>query len=213
MMANVWDVSVGVQPGLPVWPGDPPIVLERFAVIAAGAPSNASRLSCSVHTGTHVDAPIHFLDGAASVDMLPLDVLIGPAWVAYLPDVSAIGPDHLKKLGIPAGASRLLIKTRNSDLWARPEHAFTPDFAALTAAAASWLVEQEFRLVGIDYLSVQCFSDPEPWTHRILLQACVVIVEGLDLSAVSPGPYQLVCLPLKLVGSDGAPARVVLLEA
>ncbi len=205
-------MSVGITRGIPVWPGDPPIILERFQDMARGDQGNASRLSCSAHVGTHVDAPIHFVANGAAVENLPLDILIGPCWVAELRGVRRIELGHLKQLVIPHGTTRLLLKTDNSYLWSQPDHVFNPDFAALTPGAACWIVEQGVRLIGVDYLSVQLFDDLEPQTHRVLLGVGVVVVEGLDLSGVAPGEYRLVCLPMKLVGSDGAPARVVLLR-
>ena len=209
---RIWDISVGVSPGLPVWPGDPLIELERYMAISAGDAANVSRLACSVHVGTHVDAPVHFVDGGSTVENLPLDILIGPAIVVELLDVEAITADCLEALALPSGTTRLLFKTRNSGLWANPHHDFYPDYVALTPDAADWVVRRGVRLLGVDYLSVQRFYDPEPLTHFILLGAGVVIVEGLDLRAVLPGRYQLICLPIKLVGSDGAPARVVLIS-
>ena len=209
---QVWDISVSVSATLPVWPGDPPILLERYMAISAGDVANVSHLACSVHVGTHVDAPIHFVDGSSAVENLPLDILIGPTAVVELLDVDAITADCLEALALPSNMTRLLFKTRNSELWADPRHDFYPDFVALTPDAANWVVRRGIRLLGVDYLSVQRFHDPEPTTHRILLGAGVVIVEGLDLSAVRPGTYQLLCLPLKLVGSDGAPARAVLIK-
>jgi arylformamidase len=206
------DISLPVSPDLPVWPGDPPIILQRYRSIAKGNASNDSKLACSVHAGTHVDAPAHFLEKGATVEQLPLDTLIGPALVAELPEMDVITPDILKALAIPPETTRLLFKTKNSDLWAKPNPQFNPDYVALSAEAARWIVRRGFRLVGIDYLSIQKFDDPEPFTHSILLDAGMVIVEGLNLQNIKPGSYQLVCLPLKLSGSDGAPARVVLIE-
>lgn len=210
---QVWDISVGVTPSLPVWPGDPPVQLERYMAVSDGDAANVSRLACSVHVGTHVDAPIHFVEGSASVEGLPLDVLIGPAVVVELPDVDAITADDLEASTLPSDVTRLLFKTRNSELWADPHHNFYPDYVALTPDAAEWVARQGICLVGVDYLSVQGFHDPEPLTHCTLLEAGVVIVEGLDLREVPPGPYRLICLPMKLAGSDGAPARAVLLTS
>ncbi len=206
-----WDISLPITPGLPVWPGDPPIKLERYRAISKGDSTNISRLSGGVHTGTHVDAPLHVIEGGLSVERLLLEVLIGQARVVELLDVPAITPEDLEALKIPSGTERLLLKTSNSALWAEPHHRFYPDFVALTPESARWLVQKGIRLVGIDYLSVQKFHDSEPLTHRLLLGAGVVILEGLNLQSVPPGSYQLICLPLLLVGSDGAPARAVLL--
>lgn len=209
---NFIDISLPISPGLPVWPGDPGVELERIRAIADGCASNDSRLGCSVHTGTHVDAPLHFLDNGASVEKLPLDVLVGPAEVVEVPDAERISHTILENLSLPEGTTRLLIKTRNSDLWNDARHPFNPDFVALDAPAASWVVERGIRLIGIDYLSIQRFVDKDPATHRILLASGVIIVEGLDMRQVDPGRYQLICLPLKLSGSDGAPARAILIE-
>jgi len=209
---KIWDISLAVTPELPVWPGDPKIVLERYMAISKGDVSNVSRLDCGVHVGTHVDAPIHFIENGLSIEKLPLDVLIGPVLVIELSDVEVISPRHLETVKFPTDVTRLLFKTRNSTLWADSHLEFYHDYVALTNESAKWLVNKGFRLIGIDYLSVQKFHNSEPLTHRILLEAGVIIIEGLNLQGVSPGLYQLFCLPLKLVGSDGAPARVVLIE-
>lgn len=209
-MVKILDISVPLSAGLPVWPGDPDVVLERIRSISAGLASNDSRIACSVHSGTHVDAPAHFIENGVTVDQLALGTLIGPATVIELPEVSIVTPEILEKAVLPKGIHRLLIKTRNSTLWNDPHHPFQPEFAALSAEAAVWIVEKGIRLVGVDYLSVQLFGDIEPLTHRVLLQAGVIIIEGLDLRKANPGEYSLVCLPIKLAGSDGAPARAVL---
>jgi arylformamidase len=209
---QIWDISVPISPGMPVWPGDPHVELERMVAIARGDSCNLSRLACSAHTGTHVDAPLHFIDDGAPVEQLPLDVLIGPALVVELADAEAITPAHLDALVLPEQTTRLLFKTRNSALWQQPAHAFASDFVALTSDAAAWMVQRGIQLVGIDYLSVQLFQDTDSLTHRLLLEAGVVIVEGLNLYDIEPGSYQLICLPLMLMGSDGAPARAVLMR-
>ena len=206
------DISLPVSPDLPVWPGDPAIVLERYRNISEGNDSNDSRLSCSVHTGTHVDAPAHFVKDGQTVEQLALDILIGQALVVDLPDINVITPDVLEKRNIPFETKRLLFKTKNSALWAQPRLQFNPDYVALSAEAAGWIVQKGIQLVGIDYLSVQKFDDAKPDTHSILLGADIIIVEGLNLQNIKPGSYELICLPLKLAGSDGAPARVILIE-
>ncbi|MEE4266139.1 MAG: cyclase family protein [Desulfobacteraceae bacterium] len=209
---KIFDISLPVDPQLPVWPGDPKIVLERHRAISRGHASNDSKLACSVHSGTHVDAPAHFIRDGLTVEQLPLDVLIGPAYVADLPEADTITPDSLEALELSRETTRLLIKTRNSALWSDPHHQFNPDFVAITADAANWVVKKGIRLIGIDYLSIQRYKDSEPLTHRILLDAGVVIVEGLCLQNIHAGLYKLICLPIKLVGSEGAPARTVLIE-
>jgi arylformamidase len=207
---RLYDISVGISPDTPVWPGDPPVRLERVSRIADGANANVSHLSCSVHVGTHVDAPVHFLDGTAGIEALSLKVLNGRAYVVHIPSADMIDETVLEKAGIPPRTRRVLFKTRNSSLWARGETAFQEDFVAVDAGGAKWLARKGVQLVGIDYLSVAPFGrSREP--HRVLLEQGIVIVEGLDLSEVSQGRYTLHCLPLKLVGSDGAPARAILI--
>jgi arylformamidase len=159
-----------------------------------------------------VDAPAHFIENGSTLEELPLDTLMGPATVVELPEVDIITPELLEAQALPPQTRRLLLKTKNSDLWTDPGHQFNPDFVALTSAAADWIVRKGIRLVGIDYLSVQIFKDKEPLTHRILLEAGVVILEGINLQNVRPGIYQLICLPMKLDGIEGAPARAVLIE-
>jgi arylformamidase len=197
---RVHDVSVPIRPGMITYPGDPTVSLERVLSITDGALANVSRLDFGVHTGTHVDAPVHFIDGAAAAEQLPPHVLVGPARVVAAEMLTA---EELRRLEL---AERVLFKTPNSNLWDRAE--FAHDFVALDGAAASVLLERGVRLVGIDYLSI---GDED--AHRTLLGAGVVTIEGLDLRGVDPGGYQLVCAPLKLVGSDGAPARVFLIES
>jgi arylformamidase len=194
---------------MPVWPGDPPLILEPLKSIADGAHSNVSRLACSVHVGTHIDAPRHFIDGAKGVDKLPLNVLMGRAYVINLPEASVIDAAILESAGIPPRTRRVLFKTRNSRYWAMGERQFQKDFVAIDASGAQWLVRKRVQLVGVDYLSVAPF-DHGIQTHKILLGAGTVIVEGLNLSEVSQGRYKLYCLPIKLIGSDGAPARAIL---
>ena len=206
---RVYDISVNITPEMPVWPGDPPVILQRVEHISQGANSNVSRLECNVHIGTHVDAPVHFIEGAASVESLPLRVLTGRVYVVHLPQATLIDETTLEGAGIPPRTRRVLFRTSNSHYWARGERDFQKDFVAINSSGAAWLVRKKVQLVGVDYLSVAPYGDSrEP--HRILLSKGVVVVEGLDLSEVSQGRYTLYCLPLKLVGSDGAPARAIL---
>lgn len=209
---KIFDISVPVSAGMPVWPGDPQVVLERYRKISSGSNCNNSKLACSVHTGTHVDAPAHFIENGTTVENLSLDMLIGPAVVADLPEADIITPQLLDALALAPQTTRLLLKTRNSALWTDPHHDFHQDFVALSPDAARWIIRHGIGLVGIDYLSIQMFKDTEPLTHRTLLEAGVIIVEGLNLQEVAPGNYQLICLPVKLAGSDGAPTRAVLIE-
>ena len=209
---KIFDISVPVTPALPVWPGDPQVVLEHFRKISNGHDSNDSRIACSVHCGTHVDAPAHFIENGSTIEGLSLNILIGPATVVEFPEIDRITPELLDNENLPPRTKRLLLKTKNSDLWENPEHSFNQDFVALSAEAAAWMVERGIQLVGIDYLSIQLFRDNEPRTHRTLLEAGIIILEGLNLREIQPGCYQLICLPLKLAGSEGAPARAVLIE-
>jgi arylformamidase len=174
-----------------------------------GDQANVSRIDCNVHAGTHIDAPQHYLENGDTVDQVPLDVLMGPAIVAFLPKASVISADTLASINLPEATKRLLLRTRNSELWATGVIDFRKDYVALTSDAAQWLVDHDIKLVGIDYLSIQAFHDG-PLTHKILLKANVIILEGLNLAAVHPGRYDLICLPIRLVGAEGAPARAIL---
>lgn len=211
-MSEFIDISLTVTNQLITWPGDPSVHLERVKKIEQGANANVSELNLGVHTGTHVDAPVHFIPGANGIDTLALDELIGPAQVIQLPD----GEDFanrkvLEQAGILPGTTRLLIKTRNSHYWADQVKEFQPTFVGVTKDGAEFLVEKGIRLVGLDYLSISPYKQSRP-THEVLLGARVIILEGLDLSKVTPGEYTLICLPVKLGGSDGAPARAVLVK-
>lgn len=209
---RIYDITLPISPDLPVWPGEPAVVLEKVSSMDAGAHDNVSRLACGVHTGTHVDAPHHFMNDHRTVEMLALDIMVGPAQVIQIPqEVKVVSAALLEKAILPPGTERLLLKTSNSQLWERGENTFYTDFVGISADGAEWLVRNGIKLVGIDYLSVAPYHQSIP-THRTLLGAGVIIVEGLDLSAIDPGSYILYCLPLKLVGSDGAPARVILEE-
>jgi len=199
-MAEIIDISVPVRPGMITYPGDPAVSLERVASIADGGVCNLSRLDFGVHSGTRVDAPVHFIDGAPAAESLPLDVLVGPARILDLTAAERLDADAFAGLEL---ADRVLMKTRNSELWALDS--FSDDHVGLTETGAQALVAGGVRLVGIDYLTI---GDEE--AHQVLLGAGIVAVESLDLRGVDPGDYELICAPLKLVGSDGAPARVLL---
>lgn len=207
---RIYDISLTISPSLPVWPGDPNVLLERVAKIEEGANANVSRITMGVHTGTHIDAPFHFLPDGKTVEALQINLLTGRVYVLHLPEVDVITKPVLESAQIPPRTRRVLFKTRNSDLWSRQVPDFQTDFVGLSADGAEYLVSRGVKLVGVDYLSVAPYKKSRP-THEILLNAGVVIVEGLDLSAVSHGRYTLVCLPLKLAGSDGAPARAILI--
>lgn len=207
----IYDISLTLSPSLPTWPGDPKLELVRFESMDKGAHNNVSRIHSSVHIGTHVDAPFHFIADGATVETLPLDVLTGPCYVVQLPDgIEAITEEVLERTEITTEMKRVLFGTRNSHLWARGETQFQTDFVAITEDGAQWLVERGVQLVGVDYLSVAPYGDSVP-THTTLLGAGVVVVEGLNLSNVMRGFYDLYCLPLKIAGCDGAPARAILI--
>lgn len=206
-MVSFIDVTLPLAPGMPVWPSEPAPQLTPLSSIANGDPANVSRLTLGTHTGTHVDAPRHFIEGGRTVEALPLAALCGPARVVPIQDRTAIRVAELEKIPLD-GVMRVLFQTRNSALW--NERGFRTDFVYLEPDAATWLVKRGVQLVGIDYLSVERFDSPDYAVHHTLLGAGVVIVEGLDLREVTPGGYDLWCLPLKLVGGDGAPARVLL---
>lgn len=201
------DVSVPLREGMPIYRGNPGFEIHLDSALADGAGANVSKVTMGAHTGTHVDGPRHFFDDGAGADTLPLEAMIGPAEVVELPGIG-LGPIDeraLRGAGIPAGTERLLLKTPNSRLW--EQDAFTHDFARLDGSGAAYALEIGLRLIGIDYLSIG-----DGAAHRALLGNGVVALEGLDLRAVGPGSYELVCLPIRLTGSDGAPARVALRE-
>ena len=208
---RIWDVSMPVRHGGLVYPGNPPISITAVQSIAAGNTANVSRIDLGSHTATHVDAPLHFVDGAPGVDAMPLDVLIGSArLICFSDDVLAVSDAELRRHDL-AGVTRLLIKTRNSAWLASESPDFHPDFTHVTPEGAEYLVSIGVRLVGVDYLSVEQFRSPHHKTHKTLLENGVVIVEGLVLSEPPAGDYELYCLPMLLAGLDGAPARAVLI--
>ena len=207
-MPTIYDISLPIVNGGVVYPGNPEIRIEAQQAIASGGSSNVSSLSFGSHTGTHVDAPKHFFDNGAAVDTLSLDVLMGPATVIYIADdVRAVGAEHLQ-LHELSGHARVLIRTRNSSFIR--DAAFMKDYTFLAPDGADYLASLGVKLVGVDYFSVEQFHSGHHRTHRILLERGIIIVEGLDLSAPPPGPYELRVLPLRLTGLDGAPARAVL---
>lgn len=204
----IYDVSVPLRPGMPTYAGEPGPVLSFHSLLSRGDSANVSALSLGSHTGTHVDAPHHFIDGEATVEEMPLDSLVGAVYVAEFSEARHITAADLEAASLPTGTKRLLLKTPNGRFWADDE--FHTDFIGLASDAASWLVERGYHLVGIDYLSIEQFRAPNHDVHKALLRAGIVIVEGLDLRAVPMGAYTMACAPLKVVGADGAPARVFL---
>lgn len=208
-MTAIYDISTPVQSGGVVYPGNPEITIEAQQAISRGAGANVSSVALGSHTGTHVDAAKHFFDDGQTVDSIPLDRLIGPAiLIAFGDDLMSIGAPALERHEI-GSHTRVLLKTRNSSLLRRPE--FVKDYTYLAPDGAEYLVQRGVELVGIDYYSIEQFHSGHHRTHLTLLEKSVVIVEGLDLSDPPPGEYELVCLPLRLAGLDGAPARAVLI--
>lgn len=203
---KIIDISAPLTNGLPTYPGDPEIRIEPALLLEKGDGATVSRITMGDHAGTHLDAPGHHLPGGAALDAVPLSLLMGRALVADLRGVPEIGVRELESLPL-TGEERLLMKTDNSLLWSRP--GFQAGYVALSKEGASYLVRSGIRLVGIDYLSIERFGG-DGSVHRTLLENGVVILEGLDLSAVSAGVFELVCLPLRIPGGNGAPARAVL---
>ena len=209
---KIFDVSVPISEQTPVYAGDPAVEITNALSIKNGDVCNVSRLKFGAHTATHVDAPNHFIDGSTKVDALPLDVLIGEARVVEIEKTADfVSAEHIENAGLE-GVTRVLFKTRNSDLWNDAAHEFHQDFVYISPEACEKLVEMGVKLVGIDYLSVEQYNPPDHRTHKTLLGNHIIAVEGLDLRQVSAGDYELICLPLKIAGGtgDGAPARTVL---
>jgi arylformamidase len=206
------DVSLLISEDLPIWPGDTGISMTLASSLNHGDDANVTSLEMGVHTGTHIDAPFHFEPEGMSIDELSIDTLVGPCRVFDLSGIiEGIGPEDLKSLDF-TGVNRVLFKTKNSKWWASGETKFQEDFVYITEAGAKFLIDHGVNLVGIDYLSVEKFGSSDYATHHLFLRNQVVIVEGLNLSEVSSGEYELIALPLRLKGSDGSPARVILKE-
>ncbi|MFC2021245.1 cyclase family protein [Chloroflexota bacterium] len=202
------DISVPLRDAMVHWPGDPPVTIKRVKDIEQGATANLSVISMGVHSGTHVDAPIHFIKDGKGVDSIPLDTVVGRVRVIEIRDPESIKQEELAGYHIRCG-ERILFKTGNSpDVWQKDE--FFEDFVFISDDAADFLVERGVRLIGIDYLSVGSFKHSGSYVHKTLLSGGVWIIEGLNLSNVMPGKYDLICLPLRIVGGDGAPARAIL---
>ncbi|HEY4734828.1 MAG TPA: cyclase family protein [Gemmatimonadaceae bacterium] len=209
-MSRIYDISVPIRTGGLVYPGNPEIEISLQQAVAKGASANVSTIRFGSHTGTHADASRHFFDDGQPVDRIPLERLIGPALLLdFADDVMSIGEAELRQRDIK-GHPRILLKTRNSAFLSRNE--FVKDYTFLAPDGAKYLVDNGVELVGVDYLSIEQFHSGHHRTHRTLLEQSVVIVEGLDLSVPAPGEYQFVCLPLRLEGCDGAPARAVLIK-
>jgi arylformamidase len=201
------DVTVPMDASLPTYPGNTPFTIEAVKRIARGDTSNVSTLHMSAHSGTHVDAPRHFFDDAAGADALPLELMLGRARVIEINSRFGIGAAELADLDL-SDDIRVLFKTSNSRLWASPE--FNQSYVGITASGAEHLIAHGIKVVGVDYLSVEEFKKPGAPAHHVLLGGGAIIIEGLNLREVEPGVYDMLCLPLRVVGADGAPARVLL---
>ena len=205
------DISVPIREAMVRWPSDPPVSIKRVTDIEQGDTSNLSVISMGAHSGTHVDAPIHFVKEGKGVDNIPLDTVIGRARVIEIRDPESIKPEELVQYRIRRN-ERILFKTENSShVWQKDE--FVEDFVFISDAAADFLVDRGVRLVGVDYLSVGSFKHGGSYVHKTLLSGGIWIIEGLNLSNVTPGKYDLICLPLRIVAGDGAPARAILKPA
>jgi arylformamidase len=208
-MNQEWkDISVPLYNDMVHWPGDQDFYSERIWDIKKGSPCNVSLISMCSHTGTHMDPPLHFLKKGKSLDKLPLTAAIGPARVIEIKARQCIGISELKKHKLKKG-ERILFKTLNSRRCCKKDR-FVEDFVYISKEAAEYLAEIRIKVIGIDYLSVGGFVKDNLETHQSLLKAGIWIIEGLDLSGIKPGNYELICLPLKILNSDGAPARAVL---
>jgi len=208
-MIELIDISVPLHPGLPVWPGSHGVHISRLMNVADGDIANVSRLDIDVHSGSHIDAPLHFLDDGDTTDEIPLEKFVGPCFVADFRGLTRITAADLEAAGIPPGTQRLLLKTSNSDFWQDFAQPFRTDFCALTLDGAQWVADQGMFLVGIDCHSIQLYDDPFD-THIVLLERKIVIVESLNLRDVAPGLYELLCLPLRVRGLEGVPVRALL---
>lgn len=208
-MNSPWiDVSVSLYDGMVHWPEDPPVRLERLLDMAKGDPCNLTQISSCLHVGTHVDAPLHYVPGGRSLEAMPLELAIAPVRVIEVCDSASVGPEQLRSKCVRRGEP-LLIKTSNSvHCWS--QSSFCEEFVSLSPQGASFLVECQVPVVGIDYLSIGALGEPGEQTHRLLLGSGIWVIEGLNLSQVSAGYYDMICLPLKLQGAEGGPARVVL---
>lgn len=208
----IYDISLPVTETLASWPGQAQPAFTFTSHQDRGDHATGSHLSMSAHTGTHLDAPLHFVPGGVGVDHLDLEKLIGPATVVHALEADAITANVLESLAIPPGTSRLLIRTRNSDWWAQgDDREFHTDYVAIEPDAADWIVAHDIVCVGVDYLSVGPWGNGTP-THVTLLSNGVIPVEGLNLHGIERGAYQFICLPLKLKDRDGAPCRAVLVR-
>jgi arylformamidase len=209
-MTRIHDISLALEPGLPTWPTSEGFRTRWASRLDAGDPANVTVLEADVHTGTHVESGLHFLADGEPLDRTPIERFVGPALVIQI-EGDAVTATDLNRADIAEGTTRLLVKTRNSERWAIGWGAFDAEYVALTTDAAQWIADRGIELVGLDHLSIQQFGN-DGETHRVLLRAGVTILEGLNLAGVAPGIYTLVAAPLKLSGTEAAPARALLLD-
>jgi arylformamidase len=208
---KIYDITISLSNETPVWEGDKRVNISQDSMISSGADYNISRLEMSVHAGTHIDAPFHLMADGSTIDQIPLERLIGKVRVIQIAEeTEQINASVLNQYVIEPGIKRVLFKTRNSNYWNDEPCRFRDDYIALDSSGAEWLSSKGIVLAGIDWFSISAMDDlMQP--HLILLKAGIVIVENLDLRCVEAGIYDLICLPMKLCGTDGAPARVILI--
>ncbi len=206
---KIYDISVTISNRIPTWPGDPAVSIEQVKSLTNGDGANVSYLSMGAHTGTHIDAPYHFLADGTTTDAVSLDRLIGPCRVVELDVDEVISASDLQRADFN-NCEKILFKTKNSKLWQDKTEDFVKNFIALDLSAADYLVEKNVKLVGIDYLSIEGFYADENRVHKRLLENNILPLEGINLSGIAPGDYELICLPLKISHTDGAPVRAVL---
>ncbi|WP_345993677.1 cyclase family protein [Sulfurimonas sp. HSL-1716] len=204
---KIFDVSVPVSKNMISWPGDPSVELSKSVSIAKGDLCNVTNLCMGVHSGTHIDAPYHFIESGDTVDAIDIELLIGDCLVIEVDVQTTIEYEDIRSYNIH-GYTKILFKTKNSTFW--KDDFFHKDFISLGMSAAKYLVENNIGLIGIDYLSIESFNSKDASIHKFLLEKNVIILEGLNLANIKSGRYELICMPLKLIGTDGAPARVVL---
>lgn len=209
---KIIDISIPISRVMPIWPKSSPPRIIKISDMSKGDKVNETRIEMSVHTGTHIDAPLHFLSNGDAIDQSQLGVFFGQVFVAYLPKVKIISATDLSRMVLPKGITRILFRTSNSVLWKNKVSRFRRDYVGLTTDAAFWLVKRGVKLVGVDYLSVASFSEISE-VHKILLKKNTAILEGLDLTGVKQGLYQLICLPINIFNVEAAPVRAVLIES
>lgn len=211
MRQVIIDISLPITSSMVSWPKTRSFERKWIKLITNGDQVNESEITCNTHTGTHIDAPLHHLQNGVSIDKIDLSSMIGTTYVVDMCGKSQITANDLAEAQIPHNISRVLLKTDNSKHWEKSDNVFDTNYVALTLDAADWLVSRQIVLIGIDYLSIQKYNDHSD-VHKSLLSANVIIVEGLNLSNIPKGEYQLICLPLNVLGAEGAPARAVLIK-